>query len=137
MLVTPPALVHRSAYRGVVATFQRKRHTLKSPLWVMDFQGMAGVPAPTGAILCYCAHIKKAMKNLTLSADEKLIEKARREAARRGKSLNQLIRDYLAELAGERNPATTEFDRLRELSRLARGHRGGWRFDREELHERS
>jgi hypothetical protein len=77
------------------------------------------------------------MKNLTLSADEKLIEKARREAARRGKSLNQLIRDYLEELAGERNPATTEFDRLHELSRLAGGRRGRWRFDRDELHDRS
>jgi hypothetical protein len=76
------------------------------------------------------------MKNLTLSADEKLIEKARREAARRGKSLNQLIRDYLEELAGERNQAT-EFDRLRELSRLAGGRRGAWRFDRDELHDRS
>jgi hypothetical protein len=76
------------------------------------------------------------MKNLTLSADEMLIEKARRAAARRGKSLNQLIRDYLEELAGERSPATTEFDRLRELSRLASGHRGPWRFDRDELHER-
>lgn len=76
------------------------------------------------------------MKNITLSADEKLIEKARREAVRRGKSLNQLIRDYLEELAGERSPAT-EFERLRELSRLARGHRGSWRFDRDELHERS
>jgi predicted nucleic acid-binding protein len=59
------------------------------------------------------------MKNLTLSADDELIEKARREAARRGKSLNQLIRDYLEELAGERSPATSEFDRLRELSVLA------------------
>jgi hypothetical protein len=77
------------------------------------------------------------MKNLTLSADATLIEKARREAARRGKSLNQLIRDYLEELAGERSPAATEFDRLRELSALATGHRGAWRFDREDLHERS
>ena len=76
------------------------------------------------------------MKNITLSADERLIEKARREAARRGKSLNQLIRDYLEELAGDR-PASGEFDRLRELSCLARGHRGGWQFDRDELHDRS
>jgi hypothetical protein len=76
------------------------------------------------------------MKNITLSADERLIEKARSEAARRGKSLNQLIRDYLGELAGER-AASSEFDRLRELSQLARGRRGDWRFDREEIHERS
>lgn len=76
------------------------------------------------------------MKNITLSADERLIEKARSEAARRGKSLNQLIRDYLCELAGERGPSS-EFDRLRELSQLSRGRRGDWRFDRDELHDRS
>lgn len=76
------------------------------------------------------------MKNITLSADERLIEKARREAARRGKSLNQLIRDYLEELAGDR-VASNEFERLRELSRLAHGRRGDWQFDRDEIHDRS
>jgi len=76
------------------------------------------------------------MKNITLSADEQLIEKARSEAARRGKSLNQLIRDYLEDLAGDRSQ-TAEFDRLRELSEQAGGHRRDWRFDRDELHERS
>jgi len=76
------------------------------------------------------------MKNITLSADERLIERARSEAARRGKSLNQLIRDYLEEIAGQREP-TNEFERLRELSSLSRGHRGAWRFDRDEIHDRS
>lgn len=76
------------------------------------------------------------MKNITLSADERLLEKARREAARRGTSLNQLIRDYLEELAGER-AASSEFDRLFELSQQARGRRGDWRFDRNDLHDRS
>lgn len=76
------------------------------------------------------------MKNITLSADERLIEKARREAARRGSSLNQLIRDYLEELAGDR-VAGSEFDRLRELSHLAQGRRRGWQFDRDEIHDRS
>jgi len=76
------------------------------------------------------------MKNITLSADERLIERARREAAHRGKSLNQLIRDYLEELAGER-AVTNEFDRLRELSRLSHGRRGDWRFDRDQIHDRS
>ncbi len=76
------------------------------------------------------------MKNITLSADESLIEKARSEAARRGTSLNQLIRDYLEELAGQHAPAA-EFERLRELSKLSGGRRSGWRFDRDEIHERS
>lgn len=76
------------------------------------------------------------MKNITLSADERLIERARSEAQRRGKSLNQLIRDYLEELAGQREPST-EFERLRELSGLSAGRRGDWRFDRDEIHDRS
>lgn len=76
------------------------------------------------------------MKNLTLSADEKLIEEARREATRRGKSLNELIRAYMEELAGS-VPRDAEFERLKELSRLAGGRRRGWKFDRDEIHERS
>ncbi len=76
------------------------------------------------------------MKNITLSADEALIDRARSEAARRGKSLNQLIRDHLEELAGYREPGN-EFERLRELSQLSRGHRGEWRFNRDEIHDRS
>ncbi len=76
------------------------------------------------------------MKNLTLSADDNLIDEARREAARRGKSLNELIRAYMQELAGSM-PRDTEFERLRELSRLARGRRRGWQFDRDEIHERT
>jgi hypothetical protein len=74
------------------------------------------------------------MKNITLSADERVIERARREAERRGVSLNQLIREYLEELSGTSDPGS-EFERLRELSRLAAGRRGDWRFDRDELHE--
>jgi len=76
------------------------------------------------------------MKNITLSADERLIEKARQEAARRGTSLNQMIRDYLEELTGVRI-ADSEFDRLRQLSHLARGRRGDWRFDRDDIHDRT
>ena len=45
------------------------------------------------------------MKTSMLSAEEQLIEKASAEAARRGKSLNQLMRTYLEELAGQREPS--------------------------------
>lgn len=76
------------------------------------------------------------MKNITLSADERLIESARTEAARRGKILNQLIRDYLEELGGHHEPIN-EFERLRELSALSQGRRDDWRFDRDEVRGRS
>ena len=76
------------------------------------------------------------MKNITLSADEKVIEQARRAARLRGKSLNQMIREYLAEL-GSHSLSDTEFERLEELSELSAGHRRNWRFDRDEIHERN
>jgi len=39
------------------------------------------------------------MKNITFSAEERLIREAREEARRRNTSLNALFRDWLAELA--------------------------------------
>ena len=72
--------------------------------------------------------------NLTLSIDEQLVARARKRANALGKSLNQLIRDYLQNLAGGDNPeqSIAEFQRL-----SGRGHSRGWRFNREEIHERS
>lgn len=76
------------------------------------------------------------MKNITLSADEQIIKRARAAAKMRGMSLNQMIRDYLEELASG-SQTDNEFQRLEELSKLAAGQRGGWKFDRDEIHERS
>jgi len=52
-----------------------------------------------------------------------------------GTSVNQLIREYLDEFSGKADPAedAAEFERL---SRLSRGNSRGWKFNREELHER-
>ena len=72
--------------------------------------------------------------NVTLSIDEQLVAKARKKADALGKSLNQLIRDYLHVLAGGDDPERS----IEELKRLSgRGHSRGWRFNRNELHERS
>jgi antitoxin component of RelBE/YafQ-DinJ toxin-antitoxin module len=73
--------------------------------------------------------------NLTLSVDDEVVEKARRRAETLGTSVNQLIRDYLEQLAGKTDPEAEakEFERL---SRLARGNSRKWKFNREELHER-
>jgi hypothetical protein len=72
--------------------------------------------------------------NVTLSIDEQLLARARKKANALGKSLNQLIRDYLAHLAGGDDPerSIVEFKRL-----SGRGDSRGWRFNRDELHERS
>ena len=72
--------------------------------------------------------------NVTLSIDEQVVARARKKAKALGKSLNELIRDYLQKLAGGDNAERSieEFERL-----SGRGHSGGWRFNRDEIHERS
>ena len=75
-----------------------------------------------------------AQMNVTLSVDEQLVARARKKAEALGKSLNQLIRDYLERLAGSDDPERS----IEEFKRLSgRGHSRGWRFDRDEIHERS
>lgn len=51
------------------------------------------------------------------------------------KSLDQLLREYLERLPREPDPEAdaAEFTRL---SYLAHGHSKGWKFNREEIHER-
>ncbi len=72
--------------------------------------------------------------NLTLSVDEQTVERARKRAEALGKSLNQLIRDYLQKLAG-----TDDAERwIEEFERLSGGgNSNGWKFNRDEIHERS
>lgn len=72
--------------------------------------------------------------NITLSVDKQLVERARRKADALGKSLNQLIRDYLQKLAGEDSPdhSIAEFERL-----SGQGHSRGWHFNRNDIHDRS
>lgn len=72
--------------------------------------------------------------NVTLSVDAKVLARARKKAEALGKSLNQLVRDYLERVAGGDDPARSIAE-LRELS--GSGHSRGWRFDRDEIHGRS
>ena len=72
--------------------------------------------------------------NLTLSIDEHLLAKARKRADAMGKSLNQMIRDYLQAVAGG-DDAERSIAEFKQLS--GRGDSGGWRFNRDEIHERS
>ncbi|HUF68758.1 MAG TPA: hypothetical protein VMM79_08865 [Longimicrobiales bacterium] len=53
-----------------------------------------------------------------------------------GKSLNQMVRDYLAGLAAA-DDVEADIAELRELSGASGGRSQGWRFDRDELHGRS
>ncbi len=71
--------------------------------------------------------------NITLSVDEQTVERARKRAEALGKSLNQLIRDYLQTLAGN-DDAERWIEEFRRLS--GTGDSKGWRFNRDEIHER-
>lgn len=73
--------------------------------------------------------------NVTLSVDDEVIRKARRQAEALGTSVNQLVREYLESLAGktDANKNAAEFERL---SRLSQGDSRGWKFNREEIYER-
>ena len=71
--------------------------------------------------------------NITLSIDERLAARARKRAEALGKSLNQVIRDYLETIAdGDPERSIEEFKRL-----SGGGNSRGWRFNRDEIHERS
>ena len=72
--------------------------------------------------------------NMTLSIDQRTLAKARKRAQAMGKSVNQLVRDYLERLAGE-DDANAWIEEFAELS--GKGHSKGWRFNRDEIYERS
>jgi hypothetical protein len=72
------------------------------------------------------------LKNITLSADEQLIARAREEAARRGTTLNAEFRLWLAAFA-EQERVAHGYQEL--MARLGYAYPGR-RFSREELSER-
>ena len=73
--------------------------------------------------------------NLTLSVEDEVVQNARRTAEALGSSVNKLVREYLQQLAGKADPASdaAEFERL---SLQSNGDSKGWKFNREELHDR-
>ena len=73
--------------------------------------------------------------NLTLSIDDEILEQARRLAEATGTSVNQLVRDYIARIAGKSDVESGIAD-FRELTRNAKGDSRGWKFNRDEIHER-
>lgn len=73
--------------------------------------------------------------NLTLSVDDKLVERARKVAEQQGKSLNAIVREFLERLAGTQAPSSTA-DELLSLMRKHGGHSGGKKFSRDEAYRR-
>ena len=71
--------------------------------------------------------------NITLSIDEQIAERAREKLRAVGKSLNQEIRDHLQHLAGD-DDVERVLEMFERLSGL--GDSQGWKFNRDEIHER-
>jgi hypothetical protein len=72
------------------------------------------------------------MKNITLSADEQLIEQARLLAKSQHKTLNAMFREWLEQLIAQRG-GTQEFDALMMRLKHVQARQ---RFSREEMNER-
>ena len=71
--------------------------------------------------------------NITLSIDEKTVLEAREAAAAMGKSLNEVIREDLERLT-RRHRRSQDLAELLSLS--GQGSANGWRFNRDDVHER-
>lgn len=71
---------------------------------------------------------------LNIAIDEQLARRAEEVAESRGMSLDQLIRHYLQDLTAQ-SSAEEDIAELRRLS--GRGDSQDWRFNRDEVHERS
>jgi hypothetical protein len=70
--------------------------------------------------------------NITLSIDEKIVERARERLKATGKSINQEIREHLQHIAGDDD---VERD-IEEFLRLSgQGNPQGWKWNRDELYE--
>jgi len=72
------------------------------------------------------------MKNITLSADERLIEEARLLAKSQHRTLNAAFREWLEQFTA-RSGGTQQFDSL--MKRL-KHIQAGRRFSRDEMNER-
>jgi hypothetical protein len=72
------------------------------------------------------------LKNITLSAEDRLIAQARQRAQRERKSLNAVFREWLAGYVGKGARAV----RYRELTRKLKHVSAGKKFSRDELNER-
>jgi len=73
------------------------------------------------------------MKNITLSADENLIERARQTAHGQHRTLNDAFREWLEQYTAQ----TGDVEAYRRLMQRLRGHVvAGRKFTREEMNER-
>ena len=75
------------------------------------------------------------MANITLSLDDKTIERARNAAQAMGTSLNQIVREHIVRLSGA-DQRQADHDAFEARAKAGNGRLKGWKFDREEANSR-
>ena len=75
--------------------------------------------------------------NITLSANEKVIERVRAIAQERGTTLNELIRQHLEQIARQKTGAEWAAEFLELTDRSPGRSPEGWVFNREEIYDRN
>jgi hypothetical protein len=77
------------------------------------------------------------MKNITLAIDDEILGKVRIIATRQRTTVNAMVRNYLAEVAGRDETQAEARKRLLHRMETSKGRVApDWKFDREETHER-
>ncbi len=76
------------------------------------------------------------MKNITLSVDETTLKEARVYAAKRGISVNALVREFLKRIASREDQMRQMRRRIRELRAESTSRVGPRTWTRADLHER-
>src|SRR5258708_39641962 len=97
--------------------------------------GFASRPLPVEGTLNLC-HTDPVKRNLTLTLDEKLLRAARKVAIDRDTSVNQLVRDHLADLVEETDKRKAARERIRKIFRTSRLEVGPIKWTRGDLYER-
>jgi hypothetical protein len=97
---------------------------------------LAGFEKCTTHKLCYTGAVEKAKQNLTLVIEEDLLRAARKVALDQRTSVNQLVREYLAESVEEPSRRLLARARLRKAFETGLVDVGDRTWSRDDLYER-
>ena len=75
------------------------------------------------------------MGKVTLHVDDEVLRRAHRMAESMGESVDQLVQEFLEGLSEPRSRDDLRQEFIR-LSQKSKGDSKGWKFNRDELHER-
>jgi hypothetical protein len=76
------------------------------------------------------------MKNITLALDETLLDEVRVAAAKKGTTVNAMVRDYLMSVAKLEDRKERARRRIRELAEKSTAEVGPITWQREDLYDR-